>query len=88
MFRLPKDNAMAFVYIISFFREMLSCADKNKLTPEKISEILCECLVGEDMLDKSNSKKFRQENLVRADATFFATRRAVDENERNNLSIE
>ena len=59
LFNLPRDNAMAFVYLLSFFREMLSCAEKNKLTPEKISEILCECLVGEDKLAKSNSKLFR-----------------------------
>ena len=59
LFNLPKDNSMAFVYLLSFFREMLSCAEKNKLTPEKISEILCECLVGEDKLAKSSSKLFR-----------------------------
>lgn len=76
LFSLPKDNAMSFVYLISFFREMLSCSEKNKLTPEKISEILCECLVGEDRLAKSNSKKFRRENMVRADtASFFAARK-------------
>jgi hypothetical protein len=58
---------MSFVYILSFFREMLSCSDKNKLTPEKISEIICECLIGEDKFSQSNSKKFKRENLVRAD---------------------
>jgi hypothetical protein len=51
--RLPRDNCLAFLYIVSFFREMLSCADKNKLNPEKISEILCECLIGEDWDAKS-----------------------------------
>jgi hypothetical protein len=66
-YSLPKDNSMCFVYLLSFFREMLSCSDKNKLTPEKISEILCECLVGEDKLAKSNSHNFRRDNLVRAD---------------------
>jgi len=66
-YTLPKDNSMTFVYLLSFFREMLSCADKNKLTPEKISEILCECLVGEDKLTKTNSKNFRRDNIVRAD---------------------
>ena len=65
---LPKDNSMAFVYLLSFFREMLSCADKNKLTPEKISEILCECLVGEDKFSQTTSKTFRLEQAVRADA--------------------
>ena len=58
---------MALVYLLSFFREMLSCADKNKLTPEKISELLCECLVGEDKLATTNAKNFRREHLVRAD---------------------
>lgn len=48
---------MAFVFILSFFREMLSCADKNKLTPEKISEILCECLVGEDKFNTCKGKE-------------------------------
>ena len=33
LFKLPKDNSMTFVYLISFFREMLACSDKNKLTP-------------------------------------------------------
>lgn len=60
---------MAFVYLLSFFREMLSCSDKNKLTPDKISEILCECLVGEDKVSKSNRKKFKRENIVRADGS-------------------
>ena len=67
LFSLPKDNAMAFVYLLSFFREMLSCSEKNKLTPEKISEILCECLVGEEKLSNRNPKLFRLENSVRAD---------------------
>lgn len=53
---------MAFVYLLSFFREMLSCSDKNKLTPEKISEILCECLVRDDRYLKNGvSKRVRGE---------------------------
>ena len=52
LYRLPKDNAMTFVYLVSFFRELLACKDKNKLTPEKISEIFCECLIGEERLGK------------------------------------
>ena len=39
---------MAFVYILSFFKEMLDYSDFNKLTPEKITELLCECLIRED----------------------------------------
>lgn len=64
LFRLPKDNSMAFVYLISFFREMLNFSEKNKLTPEKICEILGECLIGEDKMQKNS--KFRRGSLVRA----------------------
>lgn len=55
---------MTFVYLISFFKEMLNYSDKNKLTPEKICELLCECLIGEDKL--SMNSKIRRESLVRA----------------------
>ena len=61
--RLPKDNAMAFTLILAFFREMLACSDKNKLTPEKVAEILCECLIGEDRFAKGT----KPEELVRSD---------------------
>ncbi|CDW83152.1 inositol polyphosphate 5-phosphatase ocrl-1 isoform x2 [Stylonychia lemnae] len=65
LYRLPKDNSMAFVYIVSFFKEMLNYSDKNKLNPEKICELLSECLIGEDKLNQST--KFRREqSLVRA----------------------
>ena len=33
---------------MAFFRELLSTSEKNKLTPEKITEIMSECLIGED----------------------------------------
>ena len=49
---------------------MLNYSDKNKLTPEKICEILCECLIGEDKL---SSKNMRRESLVKA-ATIRATK--------------
>jgi len=55
---------MTFVYVLSFFKQMLNYSDKNKLTPEKICEILCECLIGEDKLSKNS--KFRRDSLVRA----------------------
>jgi len=50
---------MAFVYLVSFFKEMLNYSDKNKLTPEKICELLSECLIGEDKLNQSS--KFRRD---------------------------
>lgn len=56
---------MSFVYLLSFFKEMLNYSDKNKLTPEKVSELLCECLIGEDKLSQSTTKA-KRESLVRA----------------------
>lgn len=41
---------MTLAYLVSFFKEMLACSHKNKLTPEKLAEIMVECLVGEDKL--------------------------------------
>ena len=63
---MPKDNSIAFVYLISFFKEMLNYSDKNKLTPEKVSELVCETMIGEDKLALINSNKSLGENLVRA----------------------
>jgi hypothetical protein len=48
--RLPKDNSMLFVYLISFFKEMLNFSDYNKLNPGKVSELLCEFLIVDDKL--------------------------------------
>eukprot|EP00347_Sterkiella_histriomuscorum_P006556 403352324 len=63
--KLSKENSMAFVYIVSFFKEMLNYSDKNKLTPEKICELLCDCLIGEDkLIDNQNFR--REKSLVRA----------------------
>jgi hypothetical protein len=66
LFRMPKDNSMAFVYIISFFKEMLNYSDKNKLTPEKVSELLCDTLIGEDKLSLASSNKFLTDSLYKA----------------------
>jgi len=34
-----------FIYIISFFREVLLHRDRNRLSPAKVARILCNCLV-------------------------------------------
>jgi len=41
---------MVFVYLVSFFKEMLKTKDRNKLTAEKIVEILVDCLIGQDKI--------------------------------------
>jgi len=48
---------MALVYLISFFKEMLNYQDKNKLTPEKVAELVCENMIGEDKLSASGGWK-------------------------------
>ena len=65
LFRLPKDNSMAFVYITSFFKEMLNYSEKNKLTPEKVSELLFESLIAEDKLIQSS--RMIRESIVRVE---------------------
>jgi hypothetical protein len=58
---------MTFVFLVSFFKEMLNYSEKNKLTPEKICELLCECLIGEDhIMKKSSHRREFRESLVRA----------------------
>jgi hypothetical protein len=71
--QLPKENAQTFVYLVSFFREMLAYSEKNKLTPEKVSEIICECLVGVDRMDEKSIKSlFLQGDLYhRSDTMIF-----------------
>lgn len=68
---LPKENQHAFVYLVSFFREMLACSEKNKLTPEKVSEIICECLIGEDKMIKSKHQFIKENLQMRADDPLF-----------------
>ena len=61
------------MYLVSFFREMLAYSEKNKLTPEKVSEIICECLVGVDRMDEKSIKSlFLQGDLChRSDTMIF-----------------
>ena len=55
---------MVLVYLVSFFKEMLNYSDKNKLSPEKVSELLCECLIGDDMFIGNIEKS--KESFIRA----------------------
>jgi hypothetical protein len=86
IYELPKENAQTFVYLISFFREMLACSEKNKLTPEKISEIICECLIGEDKMSKSKNQFLQGDLQMRADSMVFQSR--VYKNSSTNLTVK
>ena len=95
---LPKENAQIFVYLVSFFRQMLAYSEKNKLTPEKVSEIICECLVGA-MDDKAIRSQFLNGDMLpqhpRSDTMIFHQRlqkssaisRSIKEKRRDNQSI-
>jgi len=83
---LPKENAQTFVYLISFFREMLASSEKNKLTPEKICEIICECLIGEDKMSKSKNQFLQGDLQMRADTMVFQSR--VFKNSSSNLTVK
>ena len=54
---LPRDNARVFVYMIAFFREMLACGERNKLTVEKVAEIMVECMVGEQTVQGTAGRR-------------------------------
>ena len=73
---------MSFVFITSFFKEMLNYSDKNKLTPEKVSELICESLIGEDKLSTSGGTKVLRDSLMRAKSR--SPRRHEDEVETTN----
>jgi len=62
MFRLPKDNAMAFAYLVAFFRDLLEHRDKNGLSALKVAEIMADCLIGRNNLKVGH----RNQSLVRA----------------------
>eukprot|EP00956_Cyclotella_meneghiniana_P019872 scaffold34547_cov69-Cyclotella_meneghiniana.AAC.4 len=42
---LPPIQYNVFIYIVSFFREVLLHRERNKLSPAKIARICCNCLV-------------------------------------------
>ena len=51
---LPPIQYNVFIYIVSFFREVLLHRERNKLSPAKIARICCNCLVSSSAsLDES-----------------------------------
>jgi len=59
-----------FIYIISFFREVLTHRQKNRLSPAKVARILCNCLVwsaqgnGEESASSSNQRRGNMQQLM------------------------
>lgn len=53
LFRLPKEKSMLFVYLCSFFRELLLQSEMNELTPELVTDLLVDCLIGDESFEKA-----------------------------------
>jgi len=51
-FRLPKPNFFLFIFILSFFKEMLNSSECNRLTPEKVVTILSDALIRKDEVEE------------------------------------
>ena len=43
---LPPVHYNVFVYIISFFRELILYSESNGITPQKLARVCCNCMVG------------------------------------------
>lgn len=46
---MPPIQYNVFIYIVSFFREVLLHRERNKLSPAKIARICCSCLVSSSL---------------------------------------
>jgi inositol polyphosphate 5-phosphatase INPP5B/F len=52
---LPPIHYNVFVYIISFFRELLQHRDQNQISAAKLARLACTCMAPANDLDHSNS---------------------------------
>jgi phosphatidylinositol-bisphosphatase len=53
-----------FVYIISFFREVLNLREQNKLSAAKLARICVDCMAPETGLDSSNAASIKRRGLL------------------------
>jgi inositol polyphosphate 5-phosphatase INPP5B/F len=63
---LPPIHYNVFVYIISFFREVLSASDHNLLTSTKVARIATSCLLSIGISDNDNSNTAVQKRTAMA----------------------
>lgn len=65
-----------FIYVISFFREVLTHRQMNRLSPAKIARILCNCLVSNSQSsveESANSSNQRRGNMQQLFLHFLET---------------
>ena len=60
---LPPIHYNVFVYVVSFFREVLQLSDRNLLTAAKIARICCSCMAPGNGLDESNASDIKRTGM-------------------------
>ena len=61
--QLPPVNYNVFVYMISFFREVLLHSEANRLTPAKLAVVCCNCMVKSESEDNDEREMQRKHSL-------------------------
>jgi hypothetical protein len=61
-----------FVYMISFFRELLLHAEVNRLTPAKIAVVCCNCMVKTDP-DEAEEREMQGKHSLQLVISHFLT---------------
>eukprot|EP01084_Bolivina_argentea_P265255 449540_1 len=65
LMRLPLSHYNAFIYVISFLREILKHSSRNHLTPEKLAYQFSGALMQSPVRDVSNLTKFKPFKILR-----------------------
>ena len=60
---LPPIHYNVFVYVISFFREVLLFNESNHLTAQKIARVCCNCLANQEEAEKEGRGKDRTRSM-------------------------
>lgn len=60
---LPPIHYNVFVYVVSFFREVLQRRDRNQLTAVKLARLICLCMAPGIELDNSNASQTKRTGM-------------------------
>lgn len=70
---LPPINYNVFVYIISFFRELLLYTESNRLTATKLAIVCCNSMVKTDAAENEERELQRKHSLQHVISHFLTT---------------
>ena len=71
--QLPPVNYNVFVYMISFFREVLLHSETNRLTPAKVAAACCNCMVKSESQDSNDERDMQRKHSLRQIIQHFLT---------------